>query len=46
MHIVNKEAIIGSDNGLLPVWCQAIVWNKATSLSHPALGLLDVLSSF
>ena len=29
-HIcVNKLAIIGSDNGLLPSWCQAIIWTNA-----------------
>ena len=28
-HIcVNKLAFIGSDNGLLPVWRQAIIWTN------------------
>ena len=29
-HIcISKLAIIGSDNGLSPDWCQAIIWTKA-----------------
>ena len=30
---VNKLTIIGSDNGLPPDWCQAIIWTNAGTLS-------------
>ena len=39
MHIcVSKLSIIGSDNGLLPGWCQAIIWNNAGILLIWPLG--------
>ena len=34
MHIcISKLTIIGSDNGLSPVWCQVIIWTNAAILS-------------
>ena len=30
---ISKLTIIGSDNGLLPGWCQAIIWINAGILS-------------
>ena len=39
MHIcVGKLTIIGSDNGLLPGWCQAIIWTNAGILLIWPLG--------
>ena len=39
MHLcVTDLGIIGSDNGLLPVRCQAIIWNNAAILSFEPLG--------
>ena len=39
MHIgVGKLTIIGSDNGLLPVQCQAIIWTNAGILLIGPLG--------
>ena len=39
MHIcVNKQTIIGSDNGLLPVRRQAIIWTNARTLLIGPLG--------
>ena len=38
-HIyVSKLTIIGSDNGLSPDWCQAIIWTNAGLLIIGALG--------
>ena len=38
-HIcIGKLTIIGSDNGLLPGWRQAIIWNNARILLIGALG--------
>ena len=38
-HIcVNKPTIIGSDNGLSPGWCQAIIWTNAGILLIGPLG--------
>ena len=33
MHICSNLTIIGSDNGILPVWHQAIIWTNAATLS-------------
>ena len=33
-----NRVIIGSDNGLSPVWCQAIIWTNAVLLSIGPLG--------
>ena len=39
MHIcISKLIIIGSDNGLSPGWCQAIIWTNAGILLIPTLG--------
>ena len=35
---INKQHIIGSDKGLLPVWCQAIIWTKAGLILVGSLG--------
>ena len=41
MHIfLSKLTIIGSDNGLSPSWCQAIIWTDAGIL---LIGLLDIV---
>ena len=38
-HInVSKLTTIGSDNGLLPDWCQAIIWTNAGILLAGHLG--------
>ena len=38
-HIcISNLTIIGSDNGLSPDWCQAIIWNNAGILSIGLLG--------
>ena len=47
MHkFVSKLTIIGSDNGLLPGQCQAIIWTNAWILSIRTLGtnFSDILS--
>ena len=36
---VSKLTIIGSDNGLLPAQCQAIIWNNAGILLIGTLGI-------
>ena len=36
--LVNEQTIIGSDNGLLPGWCQAIIWTNAAILFIQPLG--------
>ena len=33
MYASVNWVIIGSDNGLLPVWCQAIIWINADNSS-------------
>ena len=39
LHIcINKLTIIGSDSGLLPGWCQAIIWTNASILLIRNLG--------
>ena len=39
MHIcIGKLTIIGSDNGLSPGWCQAIIWSNAGILLIRTLG--------
>ena len=39
MHIcISKLTIIGSDNGLLPGWCKAIIWTIARILLLGPLG--------
>ena len=38
MHICGKQAIIGSDNGLLPDRRQAIIWTNAGILLIGTLG--------
>ena len=39
MHVcASKLTIIGSDNGLLPGWCQAIIWTNAGILLIRSLG--------
>ena len=39
MHLcINKPTIIGSDNGLLPAWHQAIIWTNAGILFTGSLG--------
>ena len=39
MHIcVNKQNIIVTDHGLLPGWCQDIIWTNAGLLSIRSLG--------
>ena len=42
---ISKLTIIGSDNGLLPDWCQAIIWTNAGILSIEPSGtkLSDIL---
>ena len=35
---VHNLTIIGSDNGLAPSWCQAIIWTNAGILSIGSLG--------
>ena len=38
-HIcISKLSIIGSDNGLSPGWCQAIIWTNARILLFPNFG--------
>ena len=34
-----NQTIIGSDNGLLPDGCQAIIWTKTCILSFGSLGI-------
>ena len=33
MHASENKGITASDNGLLPVWCQAIIWTNAGKLA-------------
>ena len=41
MHIcVHKPTSIGSDNGFLPGWCQAIIWTNAGILLFRTLGTI------
>ena len=41
-HICDsKLSTIGSDNGLLPGWCQAIIWTNAGILSIGTLGKIQ-----
>ena len=39
MYASVTYANIGSDNGLLPVWCQVIIWNIADLLSIGPSGI-------
>ena len=35
-----NQAIIGSDNGLSPVWCQAIIWTNACLFEGDVMNFL------